>query len=224
MHACRFAAKLAAGLIFAIPFAISHSAIAADQQKQGSGKIIKWVDDKGITHYGDSLPAQESGRNNSVINSQGVVVRKNIPVASQPDVNISAEQLEQARHDKALLASYTTAQEIDLARDRNLQMDEIALDGLRQRKLGVTAQLNDVNKSANAIKARKKPVPQDMAQDIKDKTAELGRIDNQIKQRVDNMEATRKRFDQEKQRFIELKSGKATASTLPLPSDNQTAN
>lgn len=215
MQACRLAARIAVGLVFSALPAI-HGACAAEAQKSGSGKIIKWVDDKGITHYGDSLPAQESARSNSVINSQGVTVRKNIPVPVQPgNTAPTSEQQEQARHDKALLASYTTEQEIDLARDRNLQMDESALESLRQRRSTVAAQLNDLQQAANATKARKSPVPQDMARDINAKTAELGRIDSQIKQRLNNMQATRKRFDQEKQRFIELKYG--TTAEAPPP-------
>ena len=44
-------------------------------------KIVKWVDSKGVTHYGDKLPAQEAGRKNAEMNAQGMVLKQNnVPV------------------------------------------------------------------------------------------------------------------------------------------------
>src|ERR1051325_1617382 len=88
-----------------------------------SGQIIKWVDEKGVTHYGDRLPPQYAGRDNSTISHQGVLLKRNLPAKPQ-DANADADKektLDQKRRDHALLATYSTEQEIDLARDRNMQ-------------------------------------------------------------------------------------------------------
>ncbi|MFA6178993.1 MAG: hypothetical protein ACXW1P_04430 [Methylophilaceae bacterium] len=140
-----------------------------------------------------------------MINSQGITIKRNDPKSTQV-VEESPEAIEQQRKDRALLASFTDEQEIDLARDRHLQMDEIAVQGLQQRRVGAVKQLDTNKKFADGFKQRKKPTPEDLAQDIKDNQAEIGRIDSQIKQQQDSMVATRKRFAADKQRFTELKS------------------
>ena len=117
-------------------------------------KIVKWVDSNGVTHYGDKLPAQEAGRSNSEMNNQGIVVKKNVVANKKNDV---ADQLklDQERKEKILLASYTKPEEIDLARDRNLQLDQAAIQALTQQKINVTARTARINKTLAGFQARK---------------------------------------------------------------------
>jgi hypothetical protein len=176
------------------------NSFAADNKK-----ILKWVDDKGITHYGDSIPSQYADRDNSEINAQGITIRKNHIKPKEQTVLEIANQ-DQTRRDRALLASYTTEQEIDLARDRNLQMDLIAIDGLKQRHESVSKKLADNQKLADGFNTRKKPIPQFLADNLQDNQAELAKIDIQLKSHQDNMDAVRQRFDNDKQRFINLKA------------------
>ena len=168
-------------------------------------KILKWVDDKGVTHYGDSIPSQYADRDNSEINSQGITIRKNHIKPKEQTVLEIANQ-DQTRRDRALLASYTTEQEIDLARDRNLEMDVIAIDGLKQRRETVSKKLADNQKLADGFNTRKKPIPQFLSDNLQDNQAELARIDLQMKSHQDNMDTVRQRFDNDKQRFINLKA------------------
>ena len=41
-----------------------------------AAKTYKWVDENGITHYGDTVPQEYSQREQQVLNSQGVEVQK----------------------------------------------------------------------------------------------------------------------------------------------------
>ena len=41
-----------------------------------TAQTYKWVDEQGVTHYGDSVPAEYSQREQRVLNSQGVEVQK----------------------------------------------------------------------------------------------------------------------------------------------------
>ncbi len=215
MHALHL--RLVSALICVLPLFLAHGNAYAE-----SGKIIKWVDEKGVTHYGDSMPAQEAGRGNSVINAQGRVVQRNQPF--QPQAKTPATEnpdkvaMEQQRRDRTLRAAYTTENEIDLARDRNLQMDEAALEGLQQR-LGTTqSQLEANKKLAEGFNNRKKPLPPDLAQYLKNNQAEIASIEEQITRRRTSMDATRQRFDNDKRRFVELKSGGSNATlTNPAP-------
>jgi hypothetical protein len=170
----------------------------------GGGKIHKWVDDKGVTHYGDKMPAKDVHRDNAVLNNQGVVIRRN-QINRQHEAADEA-LLEQQRRDRALRASYTTEDEIDLARDRHLQMDEAAIQSLEQRRIGAVKRLENSQKSAESFRNRQKPVPEDLSTEIAEIESEISRIDQQIDARKNNMEITRTRFNDDKQRFIEIKA------------------
>lgn len=184
--------------------AISPNSNAADKAKTGAG-IVKWVDEKGVTHYGDSLPAQYSDRDNSVINSQGITIRRNRVTPGSNTVEDRAT-LEQQRRDRALLATFTTAEEIDFARDRNLQMDKSALHGLQQHLDNAKEHLADNRKHAESYLKRKQAVPADLSNDIKSNQDDIVSIEAQIAERRKSMEATQKRFSEDKRRFSELKS------------------
>jgi hypothetical protein len=217
-------------ILVASLLAISTIATAANKNEGApsnvgsSKKIVKWVDSSGITHYGDKLPAQEAGRNNSEMNTQGIVLKHNVAVDKKNEV-LDQQKLDQQRKDNILLASYTKAEEIDLARDRNLQTDQAALQALTQRKESVASRTARNNKTADGFHTRNKPLPPYLSDELKQSQVESTMIDKQIAEHKFNMEATRKRFAEEKARFIALKqqnpvnsaagSFEATLTTAP---------
>jgi hypothetical protein len=186
-------------LIFLVS-ALAMSNIAVAEGK----KIVKWVDSKGVTQYGDKLPASESGRNNSEMNTQGMTLKKNTAADKSNEV-LDQQKLEQERKDKILLASYTNVEEIDLARERNLQMDKANIQALTQQKVNVTSRSARNTKTADGFKARKKPVPAYLSDELKLSKIEIANIDKQLAQRKLSMEATRMRYSEEKTRFTALK-------------------
>lgn len=178
----------------------------------GGGKIHKWVDEKGVTHYGDKVPAKDILRDNDVLNQQGVVIRRN---QHQHQRTQDSAQAKQTRRDRALLASYTSAEEIDLARDRYLQIDEAAILSLQQRRESVEKRLANNKKSAESQNSQQKPIPGDLAEEIKNAEAELERINQQIVARQRNMEMTRLRFDEDKRRFMEIRAEQTDPHSQP---------
>jgi len=191
------------GISLGAIFLLLSTHFSAAMAEGTSKKIIKWVDEKGVTHYGDVQPSEYNNKN-SVLNARGMVIQ-NHDVKTQTPVD-TPEQQEQQRKDKALLASYTTQEEIDLALERHLQMDEITTQGLLVRKTSVQKQLTANKKTADGFVTRKKEVPADLTQDIKSNEAEIAHIDAQMKQQKASSEASKQRFAADKQRFIELKS------------------
>jgi Domain of unknown function (DUF4124) len=192
-------------LLAAAVFALSGNAFADGK------KIVKWVDSKGVTHYGDKLPAQEAGRKNAEMNAQGMVLKQNNLPVSKGDV-ANQQKLELERKDKILLASYTKTEEIDLARDRNLQMDLAAVQSLEQQKISAETRAARNNKTAEGFKARNKPVPPYLVEELKLSKSESTSIDKQLTQRKLAMEATKERYAEEKIRFIALKQPTAIDS------------
>jgi hypothetical protein len=188
-----------------------------------SKKIVKWVDSKGVTHYGDKLPAAEAGRSSTEMNNRGIVVKRNDTVTQRNDV-FEQEKLEKERKDKILLASYTNAEEIDLARDRSVEMDKAALTSLTSRKESVVARIARNNKTAEGFRNRKKPVPPYLLDELKLSKQESANIDKQLTQRKLSMEATKARYAEEKARFIALKQPTiSTPVSAPEPASSNDA-
>lgn len=212
MHAAHFWILMITLSPVGLTMLASTSAMAADKAGKTSSGIVKWVDDKGVTHYGDSLPPQYSGRDNSVMNSQGVTIRRNEAVDRDQKSQDQAT-LDQQRRDRALLATFSNQEEIDLARDRNIQMDKTALQGLQQRMESAKQRMAANQKAARAYEQRKQPVPADLTRDLKDNQADIAKIEDQIAQRKKNITATQTRFDEDKRRYIELKDSEAAATS-----------
>jgi hypothetical protein len=174
------------------------------QHTQSTGKIVKWKDDKGVTHYGDSVPAQYSGRESSEISKQGITIKRNTPIDIQAQA-LDTAKLEQVKKDKALTNAFTNANEIDLARDRNLQLDLVAIEGLQLQKKNTLNRLAVSQSYAKNFTKNNKPIPADLSAEIKSNQALLAKQEQQIEQRRTSMESTRQRFDEDKARFITLK-------------------
>ena len=182
-----------------------------------SKKIVKWVDKNGVTQYGDKLPASEAGRNSSEMNTQGMTVKKNV-AADKSNGALDQQKLDQERKDKILLASYTKPEEIDLARDRNLQMDQATLQSLISQKESIAARTARNNNTAEGFKARKKPIPAYLSDELKLAKSELANVEKQLTQRKLSMQATKSRYAEEKARFIALKQP-AQSTTSPANID-----
>jgi hypothetical protein len=181
-------------------------------QAHSASKIVKWKDDKGMTHYGDSIPAQYTNHESSEISKQGIIVKRNRPISMQ-EQEIDAAKLEQDKKDKALTSAFTNANEIDLARDRNLQLDLVAVEGLQLQKKNSLKRLAESQSYANNFIKKNKPIPADLSAEIKSNQALITNQEQQINERKASMEATRKRFDDDKIRFIALKNKTNNNST-----------
>lgn len=197
----------AVALCLALCFTLSAHA-------EDTNRIVKWKDDKGVTHYGDRIPPQYSNRENSVINRQGVTVKHNKPINYQEQA-LDLAKSEQDKKDKALLGAFTNANEIDLARDRNIQLDLIALENLNQEKTNNQKQLTENKRLADSFTKRKKPIPNDLNSDISKNQEEVSKIDQRINERNQVIENTRKRFDEDKKRYLSLKNQSPAVTPEP---------
>lgn len=183
----------------------SHSAFSANQTSSASKKIVKWKDEKGMTHYGDSVPAQYANRANSEMSRQGITVKQNKPIDAEAQA-ADAAKLEQSKKDSALLNAFTNASEIDLARDRSLQLDLLAVDALQQQKKSSLNALVANQGAARDLTKKNQPIPPELSAEIKRNQTQIAQQNQQINERKLTMEETRKHFYADKARFVELKN------------------
>jgi hypothetical protein len=111
------------GLILLIALGLSSAALAQD------AKVYKWVDKEGVTHYGDSIPAEYAELPKEVINEHGVAVGKLAGKKTPEELEAERKEQErlaaielQRRADRALLATYLSVDEILMHRDRRVEL------------------------------------------------------------------------------------------------------
>lgn len=172
---------------------------------EGTGRIVKWKDEKGVTHYGDSIPPQYSDRDNALMNKQGITIQHNKPNAPHQNKEAELAQLEQDKKDRALLDTFTTADEIDLTRDRNLEPELLALKNLQQDRVVAQKKVDQSQAAAHAYSKSKKPVPAEVGAELKANKDALAKIDLRISERQQAIDSIRQRFGDDKKRYLILK-------------------
>lgn len=97
--------------------------------QSGANTHYKWVDEDGVVHYGDSIPAKYRDLPKEVVNDYGVPV--DYLEGKKTPEQLEAERLEQERiqkielqrrADQALLATYLSVEEILMHRDRRVEL------------------------------------------------------------------------------------------------------
>ena len=172
------------------------------------------VDDNGHQTCGDVLPVQCYNKAYRVIGSKGLTVRRvETPLTPEQraqreadDQHRQAEERtlrEQRRRDLALLETYASDKEIDAMRDRALRVHEQSLRELQARRVELLKKQKAY--AAEAEFYTKKPMPPELRNAIKDTEAELQGMDALVAARQQDAEATRAKFENEKQRFLDLK-------------------
>lgn len=177
--------------------------------------MYKWVDAQGHTHYGDTLPQQATGRANVELDKQGLAIKKNAgALTPEQRQQRAVEQArlqqelqaktEQKRRDTALLNTYTTPAEIDLARDRNLEQAKLTINGSQVQLRQLRARQAQLDQRMAASAQGKRPVPAHITEAHDANAREIARLENTIAQKRKEMTDTRAKFDADKARFIEL--------------------
>jgi len=182
----RAALVAALALLPAVALAQSYRCVGADGKK----------------YYGQSVPPQCVGQPYEQLDSRGVVVKRVDPVRNAEDrakqeaedaerKKQAAAAKEQGRKDNALLSSYTSEQDIEIARSRALESSQRAAKDLEQSIAALKKRRGAPDADTRAIDA-----------DLKVQEAALA-------DRRKDMAAINARYDEDKKRYIEItKRGK----------------
>lgn len=180
----------------------------------GQAATYRYVDERGRVIYSDTMPPQQAGRGHQELDKQGRVVREVGRTVLTPEEKRQAEatrrqaeqarqqRLEQERRDKALLSSYTSEAEIDLVRERAMELEQLRISSLQTQMNYASEKLAH----ANAEIAKRPANPPRTALQIRDEAqSELARIGERLAQAQANLEEIRAKYDADKVRYRELK-------------------
>lgn len=217
-------AALAAACLFCLPGAGVPEA-AAQQRASASGsdaRTYRWVDEDGMVHYGDHVPAEYAKSKKEILNDYGVPVRTESGARSAEQIaaeRAAARRAEEerqqailaARRDQVLLDTYLSVDEIEALRDRRIELIDTQIRVTENYLQG----LRDILRRLQSEAAEFKPYNADPdAQPIDERLAgELSNTMDSIMQYEQTLTRTRERkaevveqFSADITRFTELKA------------------
>lgn len=190
---------LIAGLAFSLPVA---------------AKMYKWVDDKGVTHYGETIPPEYAHKDRSELDKSGrVVEKKEVLTPEERRANEEAEAKKRAdeaaaqerkRRDKALVNTYSSEKEIDLARNRNLQQVEARIGSIGSQLKMADSNLAGLKKEVDGYNAAGKKIPASLQEDLKESQERLAKLQQDMEKAKAEKAALDARYDADKVRYKEL--------------------
>jgi len=181
----------------------------------------KWTDDQGVVHYSDKVPPEAVSKGATVLDKQGRPTKKIEPAptpeqlkareAAEEDQRARAKvEQDQARKDRALMQSYTTEAEIDVAKSRALQTLDAQIKSAQAYSADLTRRQQDLKKRKASF--GDKPIPIDLERDLTNVDIELSREAALVKQKTEEIAAVTAKYDSEKKRWQEIKADQQRSS------------
>ena len=179
------------------------------QAEDKGSRMYKCIDSAGKAYYSDKLNP-DCGQT-SELNRQGVVMPKKKeaagPVPPKADTAAATPKAakEQERRDQALIATYTSEEEIDAARDRSLAIPAQGTKAVEAKLETANDQLAGLKKQADTLAAQQKPLPAHLIEEVSASQKQIAKLEADIAQRKAQSDAIRAKYEADKKRFRELK-------------------
>jgi hypothetical protein len=211
-------------------------AIATALWAGGAGAAYKCVDGKGVTHIGDTPPPGCATVMMYEVTPTGKVIRAIEPTPTPEQAKVlaaeaakkreaDAKAADQKRRDQALLSTFGSEKEFDVARERNIEPIQARIKTAQERMLQVDKRQKTLDEEMEFYKAGKskgkgKEAPATMVDEQARLEKERVTLQSNIVGYEKDIEQVKVKFDSDKKRWVELKGGGApskTADTTPEP-------
>lgn len=179
-----------------------------------AANIYKWVDDKGTTHYSETVPPEYANKDRTELDKYGRVIKKEAVLtpeqhraqeaADTNKRNSDRAVLELKRRDKALNDTYSNVEEIDLARNRTLLQVQTRINNISSQIRITTDNLLALKIEADSHTGAGKTIPPSLKEDILDSQARLVKLQLELEKTKSEKAAVDARFDADKARYKEL--------------------
>jgi hypothetical protein len=184
-------------------------------------KLYRWVDANGQVYYSDKIPPDQSTHDRDILNSRGVHVgseqgevtaEERIEIARKEAEAAAVEQqkLDVARHDRMLLETYLSVEDIADLRDRRLELlesqikvTELYLTNLRKRLASLESEAARFKPYSEKPDAPQ--IPDNLALDITRTTASVNNYQKTLERTRIDQEKLRVSFNADIERFRVLK-------------------
>lgn len=183
-------------------------------------KIVCWKDKAGkVIGCGDKVPPEFQSSATKELDSRGVTRKSTESVEQtnqrrireQEAAKIKADEdrklLDMKRQDTALLETYSNEREIDLKRDRDLQVIDLQMEQIATSLKGATQRYNEVKARVDGVEKNNKTPSASLKEELARAASNKENIEQNLKAKQKEKEDLRQRFADYKRRYHELRSG-----------------
>jgi hypothetical protein len=201
------------------------------------GKIVCWKDAAGkVIGCGDKVPPEYQNSGTRELDSRGITRgttestdevnrrRQKEQEAARAKAEDERKAFDQRRQDKALLDSYSNEKEIDLKRDRDLQMIDLQIEQLATSLKNATQRYNDTRARVEAGEKSNKPPSPQLKEEHARATADVARFDKGIQAKNQEKEELRNRYADLRRRYTELRNNPPPPEPAPAASASASAS
>jgi hypothetical protein len=187
---------------------------------EAAAQTYRCTSKEGKIYYGQTIPTPCIGQVVEQLNAQGLVMRRIMPTNAQPEEDPAAKEAEEkkkreqaahakeeARRNRALLATYTSAQEIDEARARALAEPTIRVAELETRVKELKKKQAALAKEQAAYTGGNR-APASLDEQIHNVDSELSLQLDLLTSKRRDIEGINTKYDEDKKRYIELTRGR----------------
>jgi hypothetical protein len=180
-------------------------------------KLYKWVDDKGVTHYGEVIPPEYANKERDSLKKSGLLEKR--PEKVDPDALRAKEEAEQKRkidsqaaqeqqrRDSTLLNTYSNEGEIDQALERSVVLINARIDSNKMLLKSSQGTLEEHKKEVDTRTKAGRKIPQSLTNDITQTEARVLKYTTELSKSEEELTAVKARFQKEKELYRKLKGG-----------------
>jgi hypothetical protein len=189
--------------------------------------MYRWVDAEGRMHVSDYVPPSATQFGYDVLSPEGRVIQHiDAPLsdeelaaeeaarkkAEETAAREKAEVEQRERRDRILTLTYSTVDEIKLARDERLSLLNSYIK-LNQKNLKLKqTELEAVQKQTRPFVENKKPIPEGLAMKQERLSDEVAALRGNIKHQQTQLKQLKERFAADIKRFQEIQAAKSKAA------------
>jgi len=200
-------------------------------------QIIKCVGKDGKTYVGSTMPPQCAGQALDQMNKQGQIVKRTEAMLTpeqraakeaeerlnkEKEAEAARKEKEETRKNKALLSTYGSEKDIEIARARALADNEKAVKETLAKIEQIDKVGNNMKKELEFYKGKNKP-PAKLMQDIQNNEIDLKAQQELLAAKKKEVTVINARYDEDKRRYFDLTKGGAAPVAAPAPAPAPTA-
>ena len=182
-------------------------------------RIYKWVDENGEIQYGDRVPPRYATTERSEMNNQGQTVKVyEAPMTPEEKAEAQALVTKQAREkkiaeqqavrDHSLLSTYSSEEDMLLARESKVASVETLIQLTNSRIDSMQKRLGELTNDAAEFERSGKKLPEGLVNQMKNLKEQIERNEEFLKTKQEEKEQIASKFDEDIKRYRELTSGR----------------
>ena len=186
-------------------------------RQQEAGQVYRWVDDKGVVHFGDQVPAEYAPIDRQVLNHNGVPLRTEQGALTAEEIEAERKAaadkkaaIAAARRDEVLLSTYLSVEEIEALRNRRIELIDGQITVTANYLTSLKTRLKQLQAEASTFKPYSKdpeaqPIDAKLAEEITDTAESIALYEKTLQDTRTRQGRVVLAFDADIARFKELK-------------------